>query len=157
MLLGKPSKFAFLIERVPEWETGSYKNGLMFVMVNDEIYPKKARTTTLNSELSDILSPDSAFADPITDKELYVKSDKEIIGRFSDEENDLWRRCFIPFHEIEDSGHRFYVISDGASVKILVCKMDICKTELVNKLEMPIKEYEEVRSQVTDFYNSTWF
>ena len=60
MLLGNPYKFAFLIERIPDWEKGSWKNGIMFVIINDNIYPKDVRTTTFNSEIPEILDSDSA-------------------------------------------------------------------------------------------------
>lgn len=32
MLLGDPYRFAFLIERIPEWEKTGWKNGIMFVI-----------------------------------------------------------------------------------------------------------------------------
>ena len=79
MLCGNPSGFAFLIERIPEWEVSSWKNGLMFVIVNDDIYPKDVRTTTFNSELPDLLNPDSAFMHPVIDKALFAKNDQEIL------------------------------------------------------------------------------
>ena len=55
MLLGDPYRFAFLIERIPEWEKTGWKNGIMFVIINDDVYPKYVRTTTFNSEMPDIL------------------------------------------------------------------------------------------------------
>lgn len=157
MLLGNPNKFAFLIERIPDWEKDIWKNGIMFVIINDDIYPKNVRTTTFSSELPEILDSESAFINPIIDKELYVKSDEQTIEFVSDEENEYYYRYFIPFHEINDSGYRLYVISDSCNVKILVCKLESEKTELVDKLEIPIQEYDEIKSQVIDFYNNAKF
>ena len=155
MILGDPEKFAFIIERIPEWENDSYKNGIMFVIINDEIYPKTARTTTFNSELPDILSLDSAFMAPVVDVELYEKSDKEIIACVSDEDNTNYYRYFIPFHEINDSGYRIYIISNGSKVKIIVCKIEIETLEVVDKLVLPLGEYDRIKSQVFDFWNSS--
>ena len=157
MLLGDPYKFAFLIERIPDWEKGSWKNGIMFVIINGDIYPKSVRTTTFNSEIPEILDPDSAFINPIIDKELYEKSDLQIIEFVGDEEKENYYRYFIPFHEINDSGYRFYIISDNCNVKILVCKLESEKTELVDRLEISIQEYNEIKSQVIDFYNNANF
>ena len=157
MLLGDPYKFAFLIERIPDWEKGSWKNGIMFVIINGDIYPKSVRTTTFNSEIPEILDPDSAFINPIIDKELYEKSDLQIIEFVDDEEKENYYRYFIPFHEINDSGYRFYVISDNCNVKILVCKLESERTELVNRLEISIQEYNEIKFQVIDFYNNANF
>lgn len=157
MLLGNPYKFAFLIERIPDWEKDIWKNGIMFVIINDDIYPKSVRTTTFNSELPEILDSESAFINPIIDKELYGKSDEQTIEFVSDEENEYYYRYFIPFHEINDSGYRLYVISNSCNVKILVCKLESEKTELVDKLEIPIQEYNEIKSQVIDFFNNAEF
>lgn len=157
MLLGNPYKFAFLIERIPDWEKDIWKNGIMFVIINDDIYPKSVRTTTFNSELPEILDSESAFINPIIDKELYGKSDEQTIEFVSDEENEYYYRYFIPFHEINDSGYRLYVISNSCNVKILVCKLESEKTELVDKLEIPIQEYNEIKSQVIDFFNNAKF
>ena len=157
MLLGNPYKFAFLIERILDWEKDSCKNGIMFVIINDDIYPKDVRTTTFNSEIPEILDSDSAFINPIIDKELYEKSDLQIIEFVDDEEKENYYRYFIPFHEINDSGYRFYVISDSCNVKILVCKLESEKTELVDRLEISIQEYNEIKLQVIDFYNNANF
>ncbi len=156
MLLGNPYKFAFLIERIPNWEKDSWKNGIMFVMINGDIYPKNVRTTTFNSEIPEILDSDSAFINPIIDKELYEKSDLQIIEFIDDEEKNC-HRYFIPFHEINDSGYRLYIISDSCNVKILVCKLESEKTELVDRLEISIQEYNEIKFQVIDFYHDAKF
>ena len=47
-----------------------------------------------------------------------------------------------------------YVISDGCMIRLLVCKMHADKTELVDTSEMTVQEYNAVKSQVMDFYNS---
>ena len=156
MLLGNPYKFAFLIERIPNWEKDSWKNGIMFVMINGDIYPKNVRTTTFNSEIPEILDSDSSFINPIIDKELYEKSDLQIIEFIDDEEKNC-HRYFIPFHEINDSGYRLYIISDSCNVKILVCKLESEKTELVDRLEISIQEYNEIKFQVIDFYHDAKF
>ena len=157
MLLGDPYKFAFLIERIPDWEKGSWKNGIMFVIINSNIYPKDVRITTFDSEIPEILDSDSAFINPIIDKELYEKSDLQIIEFVDDEEKENYYRYFIPFHEINDSGYRFYVISDSCNVKILVCKLESDQTELVDRLEISIQEYSEIKFQLIDFYHNAEF
>ena len=157
MILGDPYKFAFLIERIPDWEKGSWKNVIMFVMINGDIYPKNVRITTFNSEIPEILDPDSAFINPIIDKKLYEKSDSQIVEFVDDEEKENYYRYFIPFHEINDSGYRFYIVSNNCNVKILVCKLESEKTELVDRLEISIQEYNEIKSQVIDFYNNAEF
>ena len=157
MILGDPYKFAFLIERIPDWEKGSWKNVIMFVIINGDIYPKNVRITTFNSEIPEILDPDSAFINPIIDKKLYEKSDSQIVEFVDDEEKENYYRYFIPFHEINDSGYRFYIVSNNCNVKILVCKLESEKTELVDRLEISIQEYNEIKFQVIDFYHDAKF
>ncbi len=157
MLLGNPYKFAFLIERIPDWEKDSWKSGIMFVIINDSIYPKDVRTTTFNSEMPEILNDNSAFINPIIDKELYGKSDLRIIDFVDDEEKEEYYRYFIPFHEIEDSGYRIYVISDSCNVKLLVCRSEVDRVELIDRLELSIQEYNNIKMQVIDFYKSCKF
>ena len=91
------------------------------------------------------------------DKELYEKSDLQIIGFVDDEEKENYYHYFIPFHEINDSGYRFYIISDSCNVKIFVCKLENDKPSLVDRLEISIQEYNEIKFQVIDFYNNAKF
>jgi len=157
VLLGSPYKFAFIIERIPEWEINGWINGIMFVMINNDIYPKDVRTTTFNSEIPDILNPDSAFINPIIDKELYAKNNLQILKFVDNEENELFYRYFIPFHEIEDSGYRIYAISDGCNIKLLVCKKENGKRKIVDFSEISIQEYNEIKKQIISFYNNDKF
>ncbi|MCM1226620.1 MAG: immunity 42 family protein [Clostridium sp.] len=156
MILGDPYKFAFLIERIMDWEKDYWINGIMFVIINDEIYPKDVRTTTFNSEIPDILSSDSALMNPIVDVKLYGKTDSEIIAFVDDEENENYYRYLIPFHEIGDAGYSFYVISDGSDVKILIGKIENDKITLIDRLELSLKEYNQIKMQLIDFYNNNF-
>lgn len=154
MLLGNPNKFAFLIERISEWESETWKNGIMFVIINGEIYPKNLRTTTFNSEIPGILAQNSAFINPVINEELYEKSESEIIKYMSDEENENYYRFFIPFHEINDSGYRIYIISSKISVKIIVCKLEIDNISPIDRTEIQLHEYESIKKKIIDFFNT---
>lgn len=160
MIIGNPLKFAFLIERIQDWEVDYWKNGIMFVIVNNGIYPKEMRTTTFNSEIPDILNPNSAFMNPSIDKELYNKSDLELFRYMADItfpdslENDNDYRYLIPFHEINDSGYNFFIISNGINIKIFVGRWEFENINLVDCTEISIQEYAEIKSKITIFYNS---
>lgn len=160
MIIGNPLKFAFLIERIQDWEVDYWKNGIMFVIVNDGIYPKEMRTTTFNSEFFDILNSNSAFMNPLIDKELYNKNDLELFHYIADItfpddlETDNDYRYLIPFHEINDSGYNFFIISNGVNIKILVGRWEDENINLVDCTEISIQEYTEIKSKITIFYNS---
>lgn len=160
MIFGNVDKFGFIIERIPEWEDGYWFNGIMFVTVNGEIYPKEIRTTTFNSELPDVLGDDSAFAKPVCDVKLYNKSDLELFDYLQniafptniDVNNDY--KYYIPFHEIGDSGYRFFCISNGENIKIFVGKDCKNTTKFIDKIIITIEEYEKIKFQLKEFSNS---
>lgn len=160
MIIGNIYKFAFIIERVPEWENSSFKNGIMFVISNDNIYPSKVRTTTLNCELLDILSKDSAFINPVYDMCLYNKKSEEIFQYIINETycDDIYGgictyKYVIPFHEICDAGFDFFIISNKKNIKILVGKWEKDKCNLVDEVEISIEEYNTIKEKLIAFYN----
>jgi len=63
MVIGEPYKMAFILERMAIWEPpdDTFRNGIMFLCVNGEIYPKDVRTTTFYTELPFLLAPESAL------------------------------------------------------------------------------------------------
>lgn len=157
MIIGNPYQFAFLLERMPEWEN-TWINGLMFVAVNGEIYPKEVRTTTFNSELPDILSVDSAFIDPILDKKLYSKEKTELLSYIANltypqsiEENNDYS-FLIPFHEIGDAGYSFFILSNGEKIRILVGQWEDERLHFIDETEIGMQEYNEIKTQVIAFY-----
>ena len=156
MVIGDTTKLSFIIERIPEWEDESFKNGIMFVTVNDSIYPKELRTATLNCEFADFLSSRSAFMVPVCDKELYSKPDEELFQSiFSETYSDGIEsyRFLIPFHEINDAGHWLFIVTDGENVKILVGRWDheadICS--FVEAVEISMEEFEGIKTQLLSF------
>ena len=160
MVIGNPLKFAFLIERIEDWEVDYWKNGIMFVILNEGIYPKEVRTTTFNSEIFDILNSNSAFMNPLIDKELYNKSDLELFHYIADItfpedlETDNDYRYLIPFHEINDSNYNFFIISNDVNIKIFVGRWEHENITLVDCTEISKQEYIEIKSKLTIFYNS---
>lgn len=162
MIFGDPYKFAFLIERIPEWED-DWINGIMFVSVNGEVYPKNMCTTTFNSELPDILGADSAFLNPVNDKKLFDKKKSELLSYMANvtypqnEGNDNDYRFLIPFHEINDSGYHFFILSDGDHIKILVGKWKNGNIKFIDKTIISVREYNEIKSQIIAFYNDGKF
>ncbi len=163
MIIGNPDKFAFLIEIIPEWEDDYFKNGIMFVSVNGEIYPKEVRTTTFNSELPDILGEHSPFINPVSDSELYNHCQPELTKCLADItfpqniEYDNDYRFLIPFHEINDSGYSFFIISNDRSIKIIVSKWVNDNIEFIDETEISIPNYDKIKSQILAFYNKGKF
>lgn len=181
MVIGDPYKMAFILERMTVWEADgdSFRNGIMFLSIEGEVFPKEVRTTTFLSELPDILSlrplPPSAFMDTVTDKGLYnMPSDKllaylEDITFPDDLDTDNDYRFLVPFTEIGDSGFEVFMVSDGENVRVLVGKWsglpypddvvdtrlyDIGHLELSAETVITLDELEKLRCGLQKFYDS---
>ena len=153
-----PNDFGFIIERMNGWEDRSFMNGLMFLMINSELYPKNVRTTTFNCELDELLGDDSPLVRPPVDKTMFQLDDTELLNRFvsvtypEDLDTDNDYSYLIPFHEINDEGWSIFIISDGDLIKLLVCnRRDDHK--LHDTLEVPAEKYFMTINKLKEFYN----
>lgn len=164
MLFGNPDKFAFLIEKVPEWCGNGFVNGLLYVYVNGEIFPKKIYTTTL----SDVWSVfDYAFVNPPKDERLYALPDKELFAEllqmrypdcFTDNEDysfdiEYDYRYDIDYYEIGDWGYHIFAVSGGKNVRVLIGYWSNSESfELLNSAEITLDELTKMRGEFSEYY-----
>lgn len=161
MLIGCPDKIAFLIERVPEWETESFVNGLFFVFVNGILYPPSLRTATLNSELFSLLNDNSPLIVPAADEMLYQLSSDDLFIYLNeitfptdcDQDNDY--NFLVPFHELNDAGYCIFLISSAERARFLVGKWNAGSGQYdwVDEVEIGMNELVDLRTQLQEFYN----
>lgn len=155
-----PCNFGFFIERINEWEDSSFKNGFMFMMMNDELYPKNVRTTTLNCELADLLAEDSSMKAPVVDKALYHNDrdtlfDKMCERTFGKDHDALHDSTFlIPFHEINDEGWSIFIISDGDNIKLMTGRWTYGDLSFHDEVEIPAQKYYDTIAELEKFYNT---
>ncbi|MBP3793811.1 MAG: immunity 42 family protein [Ruminococcus sp.] len=177
MVIGEPYKMAFILERMAIWEPpdDTFRNGIMFLCVNGEIYPKDVRTTTFYTELPFLLAPESALMNTVVDKELFALPSSELLAYLeritypddTDDDDDIDNdyRFVLPFEEISDRGFDVFLVSDGENVRVLVGQdvnrrlspngfiiNDGC--ELASETTITLAELESIRSQLSEFYNS---
>lgn len=161
MLFGDPDKFALVIEKVPEWSDDTFTNGLLYVFVNGEIFPKELRTATLSSILHMLM--DSAFVNLTTDRRLYSLPDKELFAKLralrypdwfgdgGDKDEDY--RFDIDLYELSDAGYDIFAVSDGNGVRVLIGYWeDSERFELVNSVEMMLDEFARVSGELSEYY-----
>lgn len=181
MVIGEPYKMALIVERMPIWEpqNDTFRNGIMFLCVNGEVYPKDVRTTTLNCELPWLLAPESPLMNTVIDKELFEMPSDELLAYLEsitypdvidddaddDIEIDNDYRFVLPFEEISDRGFDVFVLSDGENVRVLVGQ-DVNRrlspngfivtdgVELASETQITLQELENIRSQLAQFYDS---
>lgn len=169
MLFGNPDNFAFLIEKVPEWCGNGFVNGLLYVYVNGEIFPKKIYTTTL----SDVWSLfDYALVNPPKDERLYALPDEELFAEllkmrypeyFTDNADEDEDYCYdieydyhydIEYYEIGDWGYHIFAVSNGKNVRVLIgYRSDPNLFELVNSAEITLDEFTKLREEFSEYYH----
>ena len=159
MVIGDPYKFGFLIERVSDWEYPPFINGLMFLYLNEQAYPKELRTTTLSTELPELLDESSPLVSPKESKKLFCLDSDERFEQLAaltypeniDRENDL--SYLVPFHEINDSGFAVFTLTDGESVMITVGEWSEGKLIPRNEYTVGKAQYNSVVGKLKEFYD----
>lgn len=158
MIFGIPDRFAFLIEKVPEWSDKTFTNGLLYVFVNFGMFPKELRNTTLSSELYMLFD-----SPPPIDERLYALPDNELFeefrrlrfpARYSDNEDaDEEYRFELELHELGDAGYHIFAVSDGENVRVHVGYwVDSDNFEFVNSAEITLEEYTELFNELSEYY-----
>ena len=125
MVFGNPNQVAFIVNRVREWESNGFINGLFSVYIDGQQYPTELRTTTLNSDLPHLLLETSPLSRPENNFELFLLEASIAFRKLyfmafpADEtfENDY--RYLVPAQEILDSGICIFVIANGQDVRFL--------------------------------------
>ena len=141
-----------------EGRENSFINGLMFLMINDTLYPRSVRTTTFNCELTELLDDRSPMVNPVIDKALYRLGDDELFVTLADRtypvdadiDNDY--SYLLPFHEINDEGWSIFIISDGESVRLFVGETAGNGQKLRDTIEIPLKKYNSTIDRLKEFY-----
>lgn len=128
MILGNPYKFAVLIDPIESWNTDdTFCNGVLFLCVSGNIYPKEIETATLRYEVELLkrslskletnqrlynLPPQQAFM------EIYNITFPENV----DVDNDY--RFDISPTSLADNNCFIFAVCYGANVRILASKLD---------------------------------
>lgn len=159
MLIGNPDRFAFLIERVPEWESDNFINGIMYVYLNGVLYPDALRTTTINVVLHYLFNSTMPDMMPAFDKTLFQMENTKLFKRLcemtfaeeEEEENDYSYQ--IPLLELEDAGYVFFfAVAFEESIRILVGYSEKGDPTFVDEIEISLDEYESIKKKLFDYY-----
>lgn len=160
MLLGTPDKFAFLIERVPEWESSSFINGIMYVYLNGKMYPDTLRTTTLNVDLHYLFNSTMPDFKPKVNADLYRLSTSDLFKKlceitFPDDDNiDNDYSYQIPLNEIQDSRYYFFAVAFENKIRVLVGKYQDEDIIFQDETELSVSEFENIRSKLFEYYKA---
>lgn len=128
MILGNPYKFAVLIDPVEGWNTDdTFCNGILFLCVNGNIYPKEIETATLRYEVELLKHNLSKLA---TNQRLYDLPPQQAFMEIYnitfpenvDVDNDY--RFDISPTSLADNNYFVFAVCDSTNVRILASKLD---------------------------------
>lgn len=128
MIFGDPQKFAIWVEYVPQWGD-SYKNGLFYLIINSNMYPKNIRVATLSADLYEIIDNGCALITQPQNKHLFelssvdaFKSLLELAHPESSEADEYPEQNFdycITSSNISNFGGCFFAIANETSVRVI--------------------------------------
>ena len=158
MVIGDPCKFGFIIERIREWEaSGTYQSGIVFLFLDNTIYPDTVRNTTLNVDLYHLTRDDSPFMNPVIDPDLYELEKEQLFKTLyetaypEDIEADNDYKYVWPLQEIGDAGFDIFSISNGKKIKIFGAKLHIDDVDLLNMVELDLDEYLSIANELKNY------
>ena len=158
MVIGDPCKFGFIIERIREWEASStYQSGIVFLFLDNTIYPDTVRNTTLNVDLYHLTRDDSPFMNPVIDPDLYELEKEQLFKTLyetaypEDIEADNDYKYVWDLQEIGDAGFEIFSISNGKKIKIFGAKLHIDDVDLLNMVELDLDEYLSIANELKNY------
>lgn len=164
MLFGNPDKFAFLIEKVPEWSDESFANGLLYVFIKWEMYPNEVRNTTISDDLQFLLDKERPYGMYylVNDEKLYALPDEELFAKLrrvrcpwllDDEDADYDYRFDLELDELSLARYKIFAVSNGKLVRILIGHWENNESfELVNSVEITLEEFTKIRDELWEYY-----
>ena len=158
MVIGNPCKFGFIIERIREWEaSATYQSGIVFLFLDNTIYPDTVRNTTLNVDLYHLTRDDSPFMNPVIDPDLYELEKEQLFKTLyetaypEDIEADNDYKYVWPLDEIGDAGFDIFSVSNGKKIKIFGAKLHIDDVDLLNMVELDLDEYLSIANELKNY------
>ena len=158
MVIGDSYKFGFIIERIREWEaSGTYQSGIVFLFLDNTIYPDTVRNTTLNVDLYHLTRDDSPFMNPVIDPDLYELEKEQLFKTLyettypEDIEADNDYKYVWPLQEIGDAGFEIFSVSNGKKIKIFGAKLHIDDVDLLNMVELDLDEYLSIANELKNY------
>lgn len=152
MIIGNPDKFAFLIEKISDWSSCGYTNGLMYLYINGMSYPKEMRTTSLNAELYAFTRENSPLLNPPADKKLFGLAADELFKNLCSltfETGDY--RYQLPCQELGDAGYFVFIVASENKVKIQIgTQLETDNIVFTDETVIDTLEFAKISEQLCD-------
>lgn len=179
MIFGNPYVFAILIQDVPQWGDGSFRNGVFQYIVDGRLFPEIITTSTLNVDVESLRVNNSFISLPENceifndSKNSAFRTMLEFIWPDFFDEKKYIPDGFEPKYiykvstpNIEDSGNYVFCVACGDQVRILAAKAELLKPVSSGKWSwerqhdfnvcdviIPRGEIKKIINDVVDFYS----
>lgn len=139
MIIGNPYYFAVIFDVAESWNADrTFQNGILFLAVDSEIFPKEIRSATLSYEIPELT--ESLKNIPTDEKIFGMPAEKAYSEIYNivfpdnwDIDNDYSYMISTP--SFSDNDYLVFAVSNGEKVRILTAKPDYCKEESIHILE----------------------
>ncbi|WP_166873345.1 immunity 42 family protein [Enterobacter sp. Ap-1006] len=128
MIFGDPYRFAIWTEYVPQWG-GAIKNGLFYLVINGNLYPGDVRTSTLFSDLYEIIANDCALISHPQNKDIFSLPTEDAFKNLfrlaypePSEEDEYPEQVFdycITSPNVSEFGGCFFAVANDVSLRII--------------------------------------
>lgn len=135
MIIGNPDCFAVIVDVVECWnDDRTFQNGILFLAVNGEIFPKEIQSATLSCEFHELI--DSLKNIPVDERTFSMTMEKAYreICNLVYPENwgiDQDYRYMISTTSLLDNDYLVLAISNSEKIRILVSRPYYCKEESI--------------------------
>ena len=138
MLIGNPDKFSILFEVVKEWNIDErFKNGVLFLSVNSNLFPKEIVTATLDREIK--ILKDALINITVNERLYNLPKDKAFIEiykiTFPEDFNLANDYSFnITPDSLLDNNCFIFALSNGKYIRILASQLQYIIEESCHEL-----------------------
>ncbi|MDE5620604.1 MAG: immunity 42 family protein [Ruminococcus sp.] len=139
MIIGNPDCFAVIVDVVESWNVDkSFQNGILFLAISAEIFPKEIQSATLSYEFAELT--ESLKNIPVG-KEIFSMPNEKAYNELynlvypDDWDIDSDYRYMISTPSFYDKNYLVFAVSNGEKIRILAARPDYCKEESICILE----------------------
>lgn len=157
MIIGNPDCFAVIVDVVECWNVDrTFQNGILFLAVDGEIFPKEIQSATLSYEFHELI--DSLKNIPVNEEIFSLPTQKAYTELYNLVYPEDWNidndyRYMLSTPSLYDNDYLVFAVSNGEKVRILSAKPDYCKEEDVYIFEGEITETFVDISEMNDIIN----
>ena len=136
MVIGNPYRFSIITKVIEEWGDITFRNGVLLLCVNGNLFPKEVVTATLSREIQLL---QNALGNLVVNSELFNTEKEKAFAEFyklRHPNNDACEdnRYLISPDSLADLHCYIFAVSDGTQARILAAELEYIRSESTHNL-----------------------